>query len=79
MEEKIYHFTESRGIDNQKQIFVKESELSKSQKELLLGEAIHRFKDLMPELKEQFLSYILKCDCGRSVGVGKCNVCDNDE
>ena len=53
--EKIYHFTQSRGIDNQIQISVKESELTKQQKDLLFAEVVMRYNDLPSELQYKFI------------------------
>lgn len=59
MEEKIYTFTESKGIGKETVIRVKESELTHPQKQLLLGEAIKRFNDLPPDLQDKFFQYLM--------------------
>lgn len=52
---KNYTFTISRGTDQQSVITVNERELTKTQKSLLLGEAVKRYKDLTEELQKEFL------------------------
>ena len=56
-EEKEYRFEERRSGSMATHIVrVKESELTKPQKDLLLGEVIKRFNDLPDELKDKFMT-----------------------
>ncbi len=59
MSEPIFHFTVSRGAGTETQISVPESELTESQRELLLGEVIHLYGLLPRKEKEKFCNYIL--------------------
>ena len=55
--EKEYVFNEHQhGSKPPRIIRVKESELTKPQKDLLLGEVIKRFNDLPDELKDKFMT-----------------------
>ena len=59
MEEKQYTFLEySSGQEDPVEIIVKESQLTASQKELLLGEIIQHFNSLPEKLKQRFISHL---------------------
>jgi hypothetical protein len=53
-DEKEYAFTIMRGIEDQRVLRVKESELTTQQKDLLLGEVVYLYKNLPDELKNKF-------------------------
>ena len=55
-EEKTYRFTLNRGQLLTESVIVKESELTKPQKDLLLGEVIRVFNGLPDELKSKFMN-----------------------
>ena len=61
--EKEYTFWESRGVNDPRsphKIQVKESELTSSQKELLLGNVIHEFNNLPEELQMKFMHKVIE-------------------
>lgn len=58
---RTYHFTLSRGVENDTQISVMEYELTPQQENLLLGEAILNYKNLPGKLKKQFRKKIRSC------------------
>jgi len=60
MKEREYYFNESFGLIGTKSYTVKESELTKPQKELLIGRIIKEFNNLPEDVKMDFLHRVLK-------------------
>lgn len=87
MTEKTYIFklSESGTLKNAmcdyELVQVKESELTKPQKDLLVGEVIKQYNNLPNELKTKFLSSIdVPCSCGENLHINAhCSICDNDD